>query len=149
MPISTKVQVAFQVAQALRYMHTATPPTIHLDVKPANVLVCLSTYIQSPSHCNNYIHACVCIIYTGWWYIPCISVGFRNSTDFEHHKSDGYEHSPARHTGVPESGTHSGWKRNFNIHWCILLWCFIAWTVWRAASMEEFNTHSNIVQSGS
>ncbi len=42
MSLLTKVQIAFQVAQALRYMHTATPPTIHLDVKPANVLVRLN-----------------------------------------------------------------------------------------------------------
>ena len=39
MSLLTKVQIGFQVAQALRYMHTSNPPTIHLDVKPANVLV--------------------------------------------------------------------------------------------------------------
>ena len=49
MSLLTKVQIGFQVAQALRYMHTFNPPTIHLDVKPANVLVRLKfliIYIQ-------------------------------------------------------------------------------------------------------
>ncbi|XP_064389956.1 uncharacterized protein LOC135337876 isoform X3 [Halichondria panicea] len=43
---SEKIAVCIQVCQGLLFMHTATPPVIHMDLKPANILV------QLPSlHC--------------------------------------------------------------------------------------------------
>jgi serine/threonine protein kinase len=36
---SSKLTVAIQVAQALLFLHSSEPPTAHLDIKPANVLV--------------------------------------------------------------------------------------------------------------
>jgi serine/threonine-protein kinase len=35
----TKTQLAIQICQALVFMHSSEPPIIHLDLKPANVLV--------------------------------------------------------------------------------------------------------------
>ena len=35
-----KIQISIQIAQVLMFLHTARPPTVHLDVKPANILVC-------------------------------------------------------------------------------------------------------------
>ena len=34
-----KVCVSRQISQAIVFMHTATPPVVHLDIKPENVLV--------------------------------------------------------------------------------------------------------------
>ena len=34
-----KVNISRQLCQALVFMHTATPPVAHLDVKPENVFV--------------------------------------------------------------------------------------------------------------
>lgn len=34
-----KMYVAIQLAQALVYVHTATPSLVHGDIKPSNVLV--------------------------------------------------------------------------------------------------------------
>lgn len=35
-----KVYLSIQVCQAVMYLHTASPPMAHLDIKPANILVC-------------------------------------------------------------------------------------------------------------
>ena len=35
----TKLLISVQLAQALAFLHTGAPQTVHLDVKPANVLV--------------------------------------------------------------------------------------------------------------
>lgn len=34
-----KIFISVQVAQALTYLHTASPPLVHYDVKPGNILV--------------------------------------------------------------------------------------------------------------
>ena len=39
-----KLYVSVQVCQALTYLHTSEPPLVHLDVKPANILVSVSIY---------------------------------------------------------------------------------------------------------
>ena len=46
MDFHDKLYVAVQLAQALVYVHTATPPMVHGDVKPSNVLV--SVRVSSP-----------------------------------------------------------------------------------------------------
>ena len=38
--------MAVQIAQAVAFLHSSQPPTVHLDIKPANILV--STII--PGH---------------------------------------------------------------------------------------------------
>lgn len=45
MDFATKVHIGIQVAQALVFLHTTNPPTLHLDIKPANILVCLLIYL--------------------------------------------------------------------------------------------------------
>ena len=42
MTFTTKKRFAIQITQALMFLHTARPPRIHLDVKPANILVNIS-----------------------------------------------------------------------------------------------------------
>ena len=39
MSCSSKNKVAIQIAQAVLFLHSAKPPTVHLDIKPANILV--------------------------------------------------------------------------------------------------------------
>ena len=39
MSYSSKSKVAVQIAQAVLFLHSAKPPTVHLDIKPANILV--------------------------------------------------------------------------------------------------------------
>ena len=39
MSSTVKLGIAIQVAQALMFLHTSEPPTVHLDVKPSNILV--------------------------------------------------------------------------------------------------------------
>ena len=38
----TKCKVAVQLCQAVTFMHTNIPPIAHLDIKPSNILVCMS-----------------------------------------------------------------------------------------------------------
>ena len=39
LPFPIKIEISTQIAQALMFLHTASPPTVHLDVKPVNILV--------------------------------------------------------------------------------------------------------------
>ena len=39
MTYGTKTYIAIQVAQAVMFLHTSSPPMLHLDIKPANILV--------------------------------------------------------------------------------------------------------------
>lgn len=41
MNYASKLTIAIQVAQAVLFLHSAEPPTVHLDIKPANILVCI------------------------------------------------------------------------------------------------------------
>ena len=34
-----KVHVSRQICQAMMFMHTVSPPIVHLDIKPENILV--------------------------------------------------------------------------------------------------------------
>ena len=39
MTFENKLKVSVQISQALLFLHTTEPPTVHFDVKPANILV--------------------------------------------------------------------------------------------------------------
>ena len=34
-----KKTIAVQIAQAVAFLHSTAPPTVHVDIKPANILV--------------------------------------------------------------------------------------------------------------
>ena len=34
-----KVEISVQIVQGLVFMHTSSPPVVHLDIKPENILV--------------------------------------------------------------------------------------------------------------
>ena len=63
--------VAVQIAQAIAFLHSTTPITVHLDVKPANILVSRSliSYLL-------YFHFIFFTLIGGVWIIPCFSCGF-------------------------------------------------------------------------
>lgn len=46
--------MAIQIAQAVAFLHSTTPPTVHLDIKPANILV--SILVLSLSKKKNELH---------------------------------------------------------------------------------------------
>lgn len=40
-----KLSIGVQISQALVYMHNCTPPVVHLDLKPENVLVSYIVFV--------------------------------------------------------------------------------------------------------
>ena len=58
MQLSFKEKVFFsrQVTQAIVFMHMATPPVVHLDIKPDNILAIeLLVVCRMPFHCASLL----------------------------------------------------------------------------------------------
>ena len=40
-----KKSIAMEITQAIAFLHSTSPPTVHLDLKPANIFVRMIDYV--------------------------------------------------------------------------------------------------------
>lgn len=142
MSFAEKRFVIVQVCQGVLFMRLCQPPVLHLDLKPANVLVSLSIFFCM-RHCS------MCSLVVGWKQISaCPGCWFWTSKDYEWGPGCGLDNHASRDSDLPGTQT-TNWGEPYRQMWHIRLGWRYNRAIRRKASVAFTVGSSGHVQSWS